>query len=57
MTRRTIRNKIDKLEQSANSENRGIYILDEQPDGTYRDSNGERIKIEEIPDNAVVIFY
>jgi transcriptional antiterminator len=57
MTRRTIRNKIDKLEQSANSENRGIWILDEQPDGTYRDSNGERIKIEEIPDNAVVIFY
>jgi len=57
MTRRTIENKIDDLEQSVNTDNRGIYILDEQPDGSYIDSNGERIEIDEIPENAVVIFY
>jgi hypothetical protein len=57
MTRRKIENKIDDLEQSVNTDNRGIYILDEQPDGTYIDSNGERIEIDEIPENAVVICY
>ena len=57
MTRRTIENKIDDLEQSVSTDNRGIYILDEQPDGSYIDSNGERIEIDEIPENALVIFY
>lgn len=57
MTRRTIENKIEDLEQSANTDNRGIYILDEQPDGSYIDSNGESIEIDEIPENALVIFY
>jgi hypothetical protein len=57
MTRRKVENKIDDLEQSANTDNRGIYILDEQPDGSYIDSNGESIEIDEIPENAVVIFY
>jgi hypothetical protein len=57
MTRRKVENKIDDLEQSVNTDNRGIYILDEQPDGTYRDSNGEKIKMDEIPENALVIFY
>ena len=55
MTRRRIENKIEDLEQSANTSIKGIYILDEQPDGTYRDSNGDRIEIDEIPDNALVI--
>ena len=55
MTRRTIENKIDDLEQSVNTDNRGIYILDEQPDGTYIDSNGESIEMNEIPENALVI--
>jgi len=57
MTRRKVENKIDDLEQSVSTDNRGIYILDEQPDGTYIDSNGERIEMNEIPDNAVVICY
>ena len=57
MTRRKVENKIEDLEQSANTDNRGIYILDEQPDGTYRDSNGESIEMDEIPENALVIFY
>lgn len=57
MTKRTIENRIDELEQSANTNTKGIYILDEQPDGTYRDNNGDRIEMDEIPENAVVIFY
>ena len=57
MTRRKVENKIEDLEQSVNTDNRGIYILDEQPDGSYIDSNGESIEIDEIPENAVVIFY
>ena len=57
MTRRKIENKIDDLEQSVSTDNRGIYILDEQPDGSYIDSNGEKIKMDEIPENALVIFY
>jgi len=57
MTRRKVENKIEDLEQSANTDNRGIYILDEQPDGSYIDSNGESIEIDEIPENALVIFY
>jgi len=57
MTRRKVENKIESLEQSVNTDNRGIYILDEQPDGTYIDSNGESIEMDEIPENAVVICY
>ena len=57
MTRRKVENKIEDLEQSVNTDNRGIYILDEQPDGSYIDSNGESIEIDEIPENALVIFY
>jgi hypothetical protein len=57
MTRRKIENKIDDLEQSVNTDNRGIYILDEQPDGSYIDSNGESTEMDEIPENALVIFY
>jgi hypothetical protein len=55
VTRRRIENKIEDLEQSANTNTKGIYILDEQPDGTYRDSNGESIEMDEIPENALVI--
>ena len=57
MTRRKVENKIEDLEQSVNTDNRGIYILDEQPDGSYIDSNGESIEMDEIPENALVIFY
>ena len=55
MTKRRIENKIEDLEQSANTNTKGIYILDEQPDETYIDSNGESIEIDEIPENALVI--
>ena len=57
MTKRRIENKIEDLEQSANTNTKGIYILDEQPDETYIDSNGESIEMDEIPENALVIFY
>jgi hypothetical protein len=55
VTKRRIENKIEDLEQSANTNTKGIYILDEQPDETYIDSNGESIEIDEIPENALVI--
>jgi hypothetical protein len=56
MTRRKIENKIDKLEQSVNTDNRGIYILDEQSDGSYQEyETDKRIKMDEIPENALVI--
>ena len=58
MTRRKIENKIDDLEQSQNTDKKGIWILDEQPDGSYQDfETDKRIKMDEIPDNAVVIIY
>jgi len=55
VTKRRIENKIEDLEQSANTNTKGIYILDEQPDETYIDSNGESIEMDEIPENALVI--
>jgi len=56
MTRRTVENKIEYLEQSVNTDKKGIYILDEQSDGTYEEyERDKRIKMDEIPENALVI--
>jgi hypothetical protein len=56
MTRRKIENKIDDLEQSVNTDKKGIWILDEQPDGSYQEyETDKRIKMDEIPENALVI--
>ena len=56
MTHRKIENKIDDLEQPVNTDKKGIWILDEQPDGSYQEyETDKRIKMDEIPENALVI--
>jgi hypothetical protein len=56
VTKRTIENKIESLEQSVNTDTQGIYIVDEQPDGSFVEmSTGEVIEKSTLPDDALVI--
>lgn len=58
MTRRKVENKIEDLEQSQSSDTQGIYIVEEQPDGTFVEmSTGEVIEKSTLPENAVVIVF
>ena len=56
MTRRQVENNIESLEQSVNTDTQGIYIVEEQPDGTFVEmSTGEVIEKSTLPENALVI--
>jgi hypothetical protein len=56
MTRRKVENNIESLEQSVNTDTQGIYIVEEQPDGSFVEmSTGEVIEKSTLPENAVVI--
>lgn len=56
MTRRKIENKIESLEQSVNTDTQGIYIVEEQPDGSFvAIYTGEVIEKSTLPENALVI--
>ena len=56
MTRRKVENNIESLEQSVNTDTQGIYIVEEQPDGTFVEmSTGEVIEKSTLPENALVI--
>ena len=56
MTRRKVENKVESLEQSVNTDTQGIYIVEEQPDGTFVEmSTGEVIEKSTLPENALVI--
>jgi hypothetical protein len=58
MTRRKIEKKIESLEQSQNTDTQGIYIVEEQPDGSFVEmSTGEVIEKSTLPENAVVIVF
>jgi len=58
MTRRKVENKVESLEQSVNTDTQGIYIVEEQPDGTFVEmSTGEVIEKSTLPENAVVIVF
>jgi len=58
MTRRQVENNIESLEQSVNTDTQGIYIVEEQPDGTFVEmSTGEVIEKSTLPENAVVIVF
>mgnify|MGYP006968411114 FL=1 len=58
MTRRKVENKIEDLEQSQSSDTQGIYIVEEQPDGSFVEmSTGEVIEKSTLPENAVVIVF
>ena len=58
MTRRKVENKVESLEQSVNADTQGIYIVEEQPDGTFVEmSTGEVIEKSTLPENAVVIVF
>mgnify|MGYP006873346681 FL=1 len=58
MTRRKVENNIESLEQSVNTDTQGIYIVEEQPDGTFVEmSTGEVIEKSTLPENAVVIVF
>jgi len=58
MTRRQVENKVESLEQSVNTDTQGIYIVEEQPDGTFVEmSTGEVIEKSTLPENAVVIVF
>jgi len=56
MTRRKVENNIESLEQSVNTDTQGIFIVEEQPDGTFVEmSTGEVIEKSTLPENALVI--
>ena len=58
MTRRKVENKVESLEQSVNTDTQGIYIVEEQPDGSFVEmSTGEVIEKSTLPENAVVIVF
>ena len=58
MTRRKVENKVESLEQSVNTDTQGIYIVEEQPDGTFVEmSTGEVIEKSTLPENALVIVF
>ena len=58
MTRRKVENNIESLEQSVNTDTQGIYIVEEQPDGTFVEmSTGEVIEKSTLPENALVIVF
>ncbi|MBY6294562.1 hypothetical protein GLU60_04190 [Nanohaloarchaea archaeon H01] len=58
MTRRQVENNIESLEQSVNTDTQGIFIVEEQPDGTFVEmSTGEVIEKSTLPENALVIVF
>jgi len=58
MTRRQVENKVESLEQSVNTDTQGIYIVEEQPDGSFVEmSTGEVIEKSTLHENALVIVF